>query len=136
MPLNLLSSSQFLTLTRLTGVIVLASFLAGCSLPLLFKLKNPEKTFETALKHDPKSGKLTQAGLQAEVMDFSDHYVLLLWQGLDEIIRGGVDSERRIRINPAKVVYSSARPGACSIMPSGWLWCSLSCFWWGWWRLW
>lgn len=96
----------FLALTRLAGVLVLASLLAGCSLPRLFKPKNPEKALGTTLRHDPKSGKLTQAGLQAEVMSFADEYVGTIRQAMDEMNRLGLEPRQRAILNRSKVLLS------------------------------
>jgi hypothetical protein len=81
--------------------------LSGCSLPFL-KTKEPQKAIGSTLRHDPQSGKITQAGLQAEVMDFADQYMMAIRQSLDEIISAGVDSKTRASINYGKVIYNTA----------------------------
>jgi hypothetical protein len=86
---------------------ILVSILSGCSIPFL-KAKEPQKTIGSTLKHDPQSGKITQAGLQAEVMDFADQYMMAIRQSLDEIIRAGVDPRTRASINYGKVIYNTA----------------------------
>ena len=78
MPRRFSSPFQFPILSRLAGVLVLALLLVGCSLPRFFKSDDSKKSIETTLRHDLESGKLTQAGLQAEVMSFSDEYVLTI----------------------------------------------------------
>jgi hypothetical protein len=86
---------------------ILIASLAGCSIPFL-KPKEPQKAIGSTLKHDPQSGKITQAGLQAEVFDIADQFVLAFWQAMDEIIRTGVDPKTRAVINYSKVLYSAA----------------------------
>lgn len=105
MPLKVISP-PFLIRARLAGVLVLALLLAGCSLPKLFKPDDPKKSIGTAFRHDPKSGQLTQAGLQAEVMSFADVYVLTIRQAMDEMNRLGLDPKQRAILNRSKVLLS------------------------------
>lgn len=88
-------------------IVTLVGTLSGCSIPFL-KAKEPKEAIGSAMKYDPKSGKITQAGLQAEVMDFADQYVLLLWQALDEVIKAGIDPGTRATINQARIFSSAA----------------------------
>ena len=85
---------------------VLTALLIGCSIPFL-KSKEPQKAIGSTLKHDPQSGKITQAGLQAEVMSFADDYVLTLRQAVDEMIRSGLDPKQRAILNRSKVLLSA-----------------------------
>ena len=86
---------------------ILVGILSGCSIPFL-KAKEPQKAIGSTLKHDPQSGKITQAGLQAEVMDFADQYMMAIRQPLDEIIKAGVDPKTRASITYGKVIYNTA----------------------------
>jgi hypothetical protein len=97
----------FFALTRLALALGLASLLAGCSLPRLFKSQDPKKSIGTTLRHDPKSGQLTQAGLQAEVMSFADEYVLTIRQAMDDMNRLGLDPKQRAILNRSKVLLSA-----------------------------
>jgi hypothetical protein len=106
-PLRFCRPSRLLNLTRLAGVLFLVSFLAGCSLPRIFKSDDPKKSFGTTLRHDPKSGQLTQAGLQAEVMSFADEYVLTIRQAMEEMNLLGLDPRQRAILNRSKVLLSA-----------------------------
>ena len=107
MLLRVVRYSRFLPLAGLILVLVLISCLAGCSLPFLFKSDDPKKSMGATLRHDPQSGKLTQAGLQAEVMSFADEYVLTLRQVVDEMIRSGLSPKQRATLNRSKVLLSA-----------------------------
>jgi hypothetical protein len=88
-------------------MIVLLSSMAGCSLPFL-KAKEPKKPISAALERDPQSGKLTQAGLQAQVMGFANQYVHVLSQAFDEILLSGVEPQGRATINTGRVHYTAS----------------------------
>jgi hypothetical protein len=77
----------------------------GCALPFL-KAKKPKAPVGTAILRDPESGKLTQAGLQALVMDFADKLVMAVWQATDEILKSGVDAQTRFRLHQARALGS------------------------------
>jgi hypothetical protein len=78
---------------------------SGCA--LLPKLKKPKlpKLRATDVR-DPESGKLTQSGLQALVMDFADKLVSSIWQATDEILKSGVDANMRLRIHQSRALGS------------------------------
>ena len=107
MPFSLLRSYRFLPLARLMLVLVLMSCLTGCSLTRLFKTGDPKKSLGTTLSRDPRSGQLTQAGLQAKVMSFADEYVLTLRQVMDEMIRSCLPPKQRATLNRSKVLLSA-----------------------------
>ena len=88
-------------------MLFVVSFLAGCSLPQLFKSDDPKNPPGTTLRHDPRTGKLTQAGLQAEVMSFADEYVLTIRQAMDEMNRAGLAPSQRAILNRSKVLLSA-----------------------------
>lgn len=85
---------------------ILTASLAACSIPFL-KPKEPQKAIGSTLKHDPQSGKLTQAGLQAEVMSFADQYVLTIRQAMDEMTQSGLTSQQRAILNRSKVLLAA-----------------------------
>lgn len=107
MPFSLLRSYRFLPLARLMLGLVLMSCLTGCSLPRFFKSDDSKKSMGTALSRDPRSGQLTQAGLQAEVMSFADEYVLTLRQAMNEMARAGLPPKQRATLNRSKVLLSA-----------------------------
>jgi len=77
----------------------------GCALPFR-KSKKPKAPVGTAILRDPGSGKLTQAGLQALVMDFADKFVMAAWQATEEIIKSGVDAQTRFLLHQARAMGS------------------------------
>jgi hypothetical protein len=77
----------------------------GCALPFL-KSKKPKAPVGTAILRDPESGKLTQSGLQALVMDFADKLVMAVWQATDEILKSEVDAQMRFRLHQARTLGS------------------------------
>lgn len=90
------------------SILCIVLFLVGTSgCAFLPKFKKPQPpTIRATDVRDPESGKLTQAGLQALVMDFADELVMSVWQATDEILKSGVDAQTRFRLHQARALGS------------------------------
>jgi hypothetical protein len=90
------------------SILCIILFLVGTSsCAFLPKFKKPQPpTIRATDVRDPESGKLTQAGLQALVMDFADELVMSVWQATDEILKSGVDAQTRFRLHQARALGS------------------------------
>jgi len=92
----------------LASILCIVLFLVstfGCAFLPKFKKPKPPTIRATDVR-DPESGKLTQSGLQALVMDFADKFVMVVWQATDEILKSEVDAETRYLIHLARAMGS------------------------------
>jgi hypothetical protein len=82
----------------------------GCStLPPSSIQKTSQKEINAVFDDQkPERGTLSEYQLQDMVMDFSDLYVMELWQAFDEIRRSSVSKEIRTAAQYSKVLFGSA----------------------------
>jgi hypothetical protein len=68
---------------------------------------NTSPNISVALSHKTNTSKPDQAQLQAIVMDYSDGYVMYIWQAFDDIRKSTADSKTRAQAQYLKVLSTS-----------------------------
>lgn len=99
--------------------LLLTASLAGCSFTNLFSKsqtvssKKPGVELKEEFSRQKEETK-TYHGLQAEVMAFADEYSLAVWEGLDRVLKGTTDPEKRVLLQYRKgsLVSSAMRIAA------------------------